>query len=85
MSDRESIFDDRFSIILNISLWPTSASLIRGETDFSIFSDNSAKSLSDMLGIFSVLKLDVSGSPREQDTESLLALLFEDLSGFLRF
>ena len=85
LSDKESILDDKFSIIFNISLCPTSVSLIRRQTDFSVFSDNSEKYLSDMLGKFSVLKLDVSGSHMELDTESLLAFLFEDLSGILDF
>ena len=85
MSDKESLLDDTFSIILNIYLCPISVSLIRRQTDFSISSDNSEKSFSYMLGKFSVLKLDVSGSPMELDTESLLAFLFEDLSGILGF
>ena len=85
LSDKESILDDTISIIFNFSLCPTSVSLIQRQTDFSIFSDNSEKSSSDMLGKFSVLKLDVSGSPMELDTESLLAFFFEDLSGILDF
>ena len=81
----ESIFEDRFSIILRISLCPVSASFILLPTDFSIFSEISEKSRSKMLGAFSVLWLAASGSPNELDTESLLAFLLEDLSGILGF
>ena len=83
--DNESIFEDRFSIIFRISLCPVSASFILLPTDFSIFSEVSEKSRSEILGTFSVLWLAASGSPSELDTESLLAFLLEDLSGILDF
>ena len=83
--DNESIFEDRFSIIFRICLCPVSASFILLPTDFSIFSEISEKSRSEILGTFSVLWLAVSGSPTELDTESLLAFLLEDLSGILDF
>ena len=53
--------------------------------DFSIFSDISEKSLSEMLGIISVLGLEASGSPSELVKESLLVFLLEDLSGIYNY
>ena len=52
-------------------------------TYFSIFSDNSVKSLSDKLAAFSVLMLEDSGSSKEFTGESLLAFLLELRSGIL--
>ena len=83
--DNESIFEDKFSIIFRISLCPVSASFILLLTDFSIFSEISEKSRSEILGTFSVLWLAASGSPSELDTESLLAFLLEDLTGIFGF
>ena len=81
--DNGLIFEDRFSIILRIPLWPISVSFILLMTDFSIFSDISQKSRSEKLSTFSVLWLAVSGSFSELDTESLLAFLLDDLSDIL--
>ena len=83
--DRESIFEDRFLINFRISLCPASVSLTLLSIDFSIFSDISAKSLSEMLGIYSVHRLQDSGLPIELVKEFLLAFLLKDRSGIFDY
>ena len=75
--DRESIFEDHFSIIFSISLCPASVSSTLLPMDFSILSDFSVKSLFEILGLIYVLRLDDSGSPIELVKEPLTAFLLE--------
>ena len=67
------------------SLCPVSVSLILLQTDFSIFSEISEKSLSEILGAFSVLKLAASGSTIGLAGESNLASFLDVLSGIFGF
>ena len=83
--DRESIFEDKFSIIFRISLCPASVSLTLLPIDSYFFSNISAKSLSEILGMFTVLRFEDSSSPIELVKESLLAFLLEDLSGIFDY
>ena len=65
LPDRESIFNDRFSINLRITFWPISGSLILFPTVFSTLAEVSEKSLPEMLGTFIVLCFEISESPVE--------------------